>query len=81
MEKVDNIETDQVNAMANQVVIPSMNELDEVVKFQQLFHDITQKELFCEIRLKTQHSITLCRVNYQDSRNVKIQVLSEQIVK
>jgi hypothetical protein len=63
------------------VVIPGMDETDEVVEIRKMHHDIGRKELYFAVVLRMQHSITICKVDFTDLANLKVIVQSKQIVR
>jgi hypothetical protein len=63
------------------VVIPGLDETDEVVEIKKLHQDIGSKELYFAVVLRMQHSITICKVDFTDQANLKVIVQSKQIVR
>ena len=52
--------------------VPDMRETDEVVRLQKVFHDKDKQEIFFAIILRTQHSLTICKVDYSGKPKIFI---------
>jgi len=55
-------------------VIPGLTETDEVVQIRKLHHDLTRKELFFAIILRSQHSLTICKVDFSNLEDLKVSI-------
>jgi hypothetical protein len=46
-----------------------------------LHHDLIRKELYFAIILRTQHSLTICKINFSDIKDLKVFVEVKQLVR
>jgi hypothetical protein len=63
-EKEDSIKVKRDNAKKRAVVVENMDENDEVIRLQKLQVDPIRKEMFFQIVLREQHSITIGKVDF-----------------
>lgn len=49
------------------MVIPNINETDEVVEIKQLYHDTEKQGVLLAVLMRTQPSITFVYVDYKDA--------------
>lgn len=54
-------------ATHTEVVIPNINETDEVVEIKQLYHDTEKQGVLLAVLMRTQPSITFVYVDYKDA--------------
>lgn len=62
-------------------VIPDMDETDEVIRLQKLYVDQVRKEMFFQVVLREQHSITLVKVDFSYPKEPEIKIAQKQIVR
>jgi hypothetical protein len=58
-----------------------MDEKDEVIRLQKLYVDHVRKEMFFQVVLREQHSITIVKVDFSYASEPEIKIAQKQIVR
>ena len=68
-------------AIGRKIEIVGMDETDEVIRLQKLHVDTVKKEMFFQIVLRVQHTVTICKVDFMCPFEPEIKIGTKQIVR
>jgi hypothetical protein len=74
-------ELSREDARKRKIRIPDMDERDEVVRIEKLFVDLGRREMFFQVVLREQHSVTIVKVDFKYPFVPQILIGQQQIVR